>query len=104
MITIEVIESWKADGLHSNFVMRNDLLCCVSRKMYTWGVVVDLTESGCWGRFCFDTKANAILFLDGWDAYSYPVVGLDGCTAIKAGVRPLESPKFDLNVLFLASI
>ena len=88
----EVIKSWKAYGYHNHFCMRNGFLCCVGRFLYTWGVLVDIDMEGCWGRFCFDTQANAVLFLKEWNGYTFPVVGEDGCTAIKDGACELPKP------------
>lgn len=61
----------------------NGMLCGIQRYMFTVGVCVDMDETGYAGRFCFDTWQNAYLFLEEWDGKTPPVVGLDGCTAIK---------------------
>ena len=55
----------------------------ISRFIYTVGVLWGLDETGYAGRFCFDTYNDAVLFLRDWDGTTYPVVGEDGCTAIK---------------------
>jgi hypothetical protein len=55
----------------------------LSRFIFTVGVLWGLDESGYKGRFCFDTHMDAELFLREWDGTTYPVVGEDGCTAIK---------------------
>lgn len=57
--------------------------CGVLRFMYTHGVCIGLDETGYGGRFCFDTYQNARLFLAEWDGVTMPMIGLDGCTAIK---------------------
>lgn len=61
--------------------------CALKRFMYTVGVLHGLTVGGVTGRFCFDTMDNAKLFLDDLAANGtkakMPIVGLDGCTAIK---------------------
>lgn len=62
--------------------------CGVGRFIFTCGVCFGMTETGVRGRFCFDTMANARLFLNEWDGRTYPQVGIDGCTAIK-GVLPV---------------
>ena len=53
------------------------------RFMYTCGVCYGLDETGYRGRFCFDSMQNARFFLHEWDGQTLPVVGEDGCTAIK---------------------
>lgn len=57
--------------------------CGLMRMMFTVGVCVGLDETGMKGRICFDTWQNAQLFLSEWDGKTEPVVGEDGCTAIK---------------------
>ena len=61
----------------------NGMLCGIQRYMFTVGVCVDMDETGYRMRFCFDTWQNAFLFLNEWDGVTLPVVGDDGCTAIK---------------------
>lgn len=58
-------------------------LCGIQRFIYTVGVCYGLDSTGYVGRFCFDTWANASLFLREWDGITLPEVGVDGCTAIK---------------------
>lgn len=57
--------------------------CGILRMMFTVGVCHGMDETGLKGRFCFDTRQNAYLFLDEWDGKTLPEVGIDGCTAIK---------------------
>lgn len=61
-------------------------VCGVFRFMYTVGVCFGIDETGYEGRYCFDTAQNAMLFLEFWDGRTAPVVGEDGCTAIKGEV------------------
>lgn len=58
-------------------------VCGILRFIYTVGVCYGLDETGYAGRFCFDTAQNAALFLQNWDGETLPVIGEDGCTAIK---------------------
>jgi hypothetical protein len=58
-------------------------LCGVFRFLFTVGVVYGIDEVGYKGRYCFDTALNAGLFLEDWDGITLPVVGIDGCTALK---------------------
>lgn len=58
-------------------------VCGIIRMMYTTGVCYGLTETGIKGRWCFDSMQNAQLFLRDFDGYALPVVGEDGCTALK---------------------
>lgn len=59
------------------------MVCGCYRFIFTSGVCYGIDFGGLAGRFCFDTKANARLFLKEWDGIEKPIVGLDGCTAIK---------------------
>lgn len=61
-------------------------LCALSKFIFTWGVIIGLTPAVIGGRYCFDTKQNAVLFYEDYKKSSgqvVPVVGIDGCTAIK---------------------
>lgn len=53
---------------------------------FTWGLMLNLNGAVYDGRFCFDTLQNAQGFYDDWDFKTYPVVGEDGCTAIKGEI------------------
>lgn len=61
-------------------------LCGLMRQAFTTGVFVNLEEYGHSGRICFDTWQDAELFLRDWDGKTHPVVGEDGCTAIKTAL------------------
>ncbi len=61
--------------------------CGINRYIFTYGVLYNMNQWSVGGRFCFDTKGNALAFYkdlikDG-KAVELPVVGIDGCTAIK---------------------
>ena len=59
-------------------------LCGLLSQVYTVGVFYGIDEQGNnMGRFCFDTYQNAELFLQDWDGHTLPVVGEDGCKAVK---------------------
>ena len=58
-------------------------ICATHRFLFTCGVCCGLDETGYTNRFCFDTMQNAELFLKDWDGNTVPVVGEDGCKAIK---------------------
>ena len=58
-------------------------ICGTRRFIYTVGVCCGLDATGYLNRFCFDSMQNAALFLKDWDGHSLPVVGEDGCKAIK---------------------
>lgn len=58
-------------------------VCGILRFIYTVGVCYGLDETGYAGRYCFDTAQNAGLFLQDWNGETLPVIGEDGCTAIK---------------------
>ena len=68
---------------YQNLRLVNGAWCGTQRFIYTVGVVMGLDESGYKNRFCFDTEQNAALFLKEWDGTTLPVIGDDGCKAIK---------------------
>lgn len=57
--------------------------CGLQRFMFTVGVCLGLTFSGYECRFCFNTLNDAQHFYKHWDGTTVPVIGIDGCTAIK---------------------
>jgi hypothetical protein len=66
------------------YVMEKDgMVYGLYRFIYTIGVCYGINETGYDGRFCFDSALNALLFIKEWDGKTKPVVGEDGCTAIK---------------------
>jgi hypothetical protein len=79
----ELLQSIAAANGYWNLKWVDDRLCAVRRFVYTVGVCVDLDESGYRERFCFETTQGAELFLKDWDGIEPPVVGEDGCTAVK---------------------
>ena len=68
---------------YTNLREINGMSCGVSRFLFTCGVCYGLDEVGYVGRYCFDTHQNASLFLKEWDGVTNPVIGEDGCKAIK---------------------
>lgn len=57
--------------------------CGLQRFIFTVGVCHGLDNIGRKGRFCFHTLGDALAFYEEWDGSKLPVVGEDGCTAIK---------------------
>jgi len=61
--------------------------CGLHPYLYTWGLCWTLDEVGYAGRFCFSDLCSALGFLESWDGATYPVIGEDGCTAIKGSLK-----------------
>ncbi|MGI9251151.1 MAG: hypothetical protein ACR2PR_08135 [Pseudohongiellaceae bacterium] len=81
--TMNRVTFWQMQG-YSNLVEKPaGCWCGIARFIYTVGVCVGLDMSGYRRRFCFDSWQNAELFLKEWDGVTLPVVGVDGCKAIK---------------------
>ena len=59
------------------------VVCGTMRFVYTVGVCYGIDETGYRGRFCFDNHLYALLFLNEWDGQTPPIIGEDGCKAIK---------------------
>ncbi len=68
---------------YTNLRWVGEALCGILPFLYTHGVCYRLDESGYRMRFCFETKLQAVSFLETWDGKTLPIVGQDGCTAIK---------------------
>lgn len=75
------------DGLimdgYSALRVFNEKICGLHRFAYTVAVVVGLDRIGYEKRFCFDNLSYALSFYQGWDGLTEPVIGQEGCTAIK---------------------
>lgn len=57
--------------------------CAINRFIYTHGVLFGMDRTFIKGRYCFQDQCGAEGFLLDWDGITVPVVGVDGCTAIK---------------------
>lgn len=58
--------------------------CALLQYLYTVGVFLDLDKAGpAQGRYCFAEWSDASHFLKHWDGITEPVVGENGCKAIK---------------------
>ena len=75
----EILESYGYEEIRCI----DGIWCGLMRFLYTVGVCHGMDEHSIKGRFCFDTYQNASLFLKDWDGETPPVIGDDGCTAIK---------------------
>lgn len=76
-------ENLLADEGYTNVREIDGMVCATHRYIYTVGVCYGIDMTGYRGRFCFDSQQNAELFLKDWDGQTMPVIGEDGCTAIK---------------------
>jgi hypothetical protein len=76
-------EKFLTEEGYTNVRVIDGVICATLRFIYTVGVCYGLDSTGYRGRFCFDSQQNAELFLKDWDGVSLPVIGEDGCTAIK---------------------
>ena len=77
------LEQMLIDNGYENIREINGMVCATSRFIFTVGVCYGIDMIGYKGRFCFDNYAFAQLFLEEWDGVTPPVIGEDGCTAIK---------------------
>jgi hypothetical protein len=68
---------------YTNLKMVNNQLCGIKEFIFTFGVCCDMDKHGYRYRFCFSDKKYALDFLDSWDGETLPMVGVNGCTAIK---------------------
>ncbi len=57
--------------------------CGLYRFLFTVGVCHGMDWSGLSGRFCFESLPSALNFYVNWDGITLPVLGENGCTAIK---------------------
>ena len=64
-------------------ILEDDNVCAIMASLFTWDVCYGVDYEGCKGRFCFNNLVDARKFLKEWDGVTHPVVGENGCTAIK---------------------
>jgi hypothetical protein len=68
---------------YQNMCEIDGMVCATMRFIYTVGVCYGIDSTGYRGRFCFESYQCAELFLKDWDGKTLPVIGEDGCKAIK---------------------
>ncbi len=73
--------NWNDDVLKLKVINRK--VYALQPFMFTYGVLNELTPHTYKSRYCFDSLAEAMLFWDKYDGSQTPIVGKDGCTAIK---------------------
>ena len=76
-----IIESWEPYSRDIREI--NGMICAIEKWMFTWSVSYGLCISGRAGRYCFNTLCDCLAFYKDWDGIEVPVVGVDGCTAVK---------------------
>lgn len=79
----ELLTILKENGYTNIWHIENRGWCATQRFIFTWGVCFGLDKTGYKGRYCFADQCSAEGFLLNWDGITVPVVGEDGCTAIK---------------------
>lgn len=62
--------------------------CALQRMIFTVAVWHGIGPVTMGGRFCFDSIFSAANFYLDWDGKTLPVVGVDGCKAIKSPLDP----------------
>ena len=77
----KVLDSWKPYITEHKII--DGELYAVQPFMFTYGVLLKLEMNMYLGRYCFDSLVCAKAFFDQYDGSQMPVVGVDGCTAIK---------------------
>lgn len=76
-----IIKNWDEYIVEWKFI--NNQVCAIQPFMFTWGVLVNVEMQMYEKRYCFDSLCEASGFLACWDGITEPVVGENGCTAIK---------------------
>lgn len=77
----DTIAIWEDDLVCHKTV--NGSVIGVQRFIFTYGILLDLNNHFYRQRYCFDSLQNAIGFYNDYDGSQVPIVGIDGCTAIK---------------------
>ncbi len=77
----ETAQAWTPYVKDMRFI--NGKLCGIEKWTFTWSVSYGFDGYLREGRYCFDSLQNALGFYNEWDGIEVPVVGIDGCTAVK---------------------
>ena len=76
-----ITESWNDHVISTKVI--GSRVYALQPFLFTYGVLLDLTVLSYRGRYCFGSLAEAKVFWDAFDGSQVPIVGVDGCTAIK---------------------
>ncbi len=68
---------------YRNIRFVNNQFCGIMRQIYTVAVFYGLDDQGNKGMIHFDTDQHAVEFLAAWDGETMPIVGANGCKAVK---------------------
>ena len=75
------LETWEGHLIEHKIVKGK--LHGIQRFIFTYGVLLDVKPLSYGGRYCFSDLCAAQGFLRAYDGTQIPVVGEEGCTAIK---------------------
>ncbi len=76
-----IIESWN-DHVVATKVIGNKVYA-LQPFAYTYGILLDVDVDSYRGRYCFGSLTEAVSFWNNFTGSQVPIVGVDGCTAIK---------------------
>lgn len=67
----QFFEYLKSEG-YTDLKIINGKICGIHRFIFTTGLVVGLDEIGYEGRYCYETKSEALTDLESWDGNGDP--------------------------------
>ncbi len=79
--TDAIIKNWEDCTIVQKEV--NGKVICIQRFIFTYGILLDCEMYRYKARYCFEDLTNAIGFYNDYDGTQVPIIGKDGCTAIK---------------------
>lgn len=76
-----IVESWN-DHVVATKVIGNTVYA-LQPFMFTYGILLDVDLHSYRGRYCFGSLTEAVSFWNNFTGVEVPIIGVDGCTAIK---------------------
>ncbi len=76
-----IMDNWKEELIYQKSV--GNKVIGIQRFIFTYGVILDVKMWSYGGRYCFSDLTSALGFYNEYDGTQVPIIGKDGCTAIK---------------------
>lgn len=76
-----IVDSWQGHIVDHKIIANK--VYAIQPFMYTYGILLDIDTTSIRGRYCFGSLVEAKVFFDEFTGWQVPIVGVNGCTAIK---------------------
>lgn len=72
MNEVKALVGYLTDNGYQHLRVVDDLVCCVQRFNFTYGLVVGIDYQGYERRYCYEHEYTARAALDAWDGRGHP--------------------------------